>query len=216
MPQRSPSTLAQIFNWLRSLVEPKKPEEPPKERVARSLVLSGKSANLVPFNLAQEIEDLNPWSLFVLRLTPLSYRDRSTIPIKSTKEFWYLFLHRIPPSQRKQESVSLVAAGKEFRMQRSQAGSEFGVYRLTVLHVPDKANESTWKPVFVESLKFADDAIARSFMIRLGTMLLVKKCEGVAWPKIVEEMLRRSKLGHNRNLWNEEQAADPYKARRDR
>lgn len=182
----------------------------------RSLVLSGKSSALMPVNVAQEIEDHGVWALCTLRLTPLSYRDRSTIPIRSTKEFWYLFLHKIPPSQRNQPVVTLHAAGQEFKVRRSLAGSTFGVHRLTVLHVADKGDQDTWKPVFVEQLKFAEDAIARDFMMRLGTMLLVKKCEGVAWPKLVEEMLRRSRLGHTKGLWEEELAADPWKARQGR
>jgi len=216
MPQRSRSDfLSTIFDWLKFRFAPTKAEEPPKER-GRVFTLSGKSINLVPFNVVMEVDDSDPWALCTLKITPLRYRDRSTIPIRSTKEFWYIFLHKIPPSQRNQPVVTLHAAGQEFKVRRSLTGSSFGVHRLTVLHVANRDDQATWQPVFVEQLKFSEDAIARDFMARLATMLLVKKCEGVAWPKLVEEMLKRSRLGHNRKLGDEELVADPYKARRER
>ena len=218
MPQQRsrPTFLATIFDWLKTKLAPVKAEESPKEKVLRSLVLSGKSSALMPLNLVQEIEDVDVWALSTMKLTPLSYRDRSTVPIKSPRELWYLFLHKIPPSQRNQPTVVLQAAGQEFKLRRSQNGPVFGVYRLTVLHVADKADQSTWQPAFVEQLKFNDDAQARDFMNRLGTMLLVKRCKDVVWLKIVEEMLKRSRLGYNKRLWDEKQLEDPYGARRDR
>ena len=110
----------------------------------------------------------------------------------------------------------LRAAGQELRLRRSQNGSEFGPYRLTVLHVGDRNDQTTWKPVFVESLRLPDDTRGRALMTQLGIRLLTLRCAEAAWGKVLETKLQKFKLGYTRKLWEEELASDPFKAKRER
>lgn len=204
MTKRSrPSLTTRILTWLQSVLgKPQKAEEP-KEIVKRSLVLSGKQANLAQLNQVQEIEDSDPWSLVTFKLTPLKYGPKATVPSKSTKEFWYLFLHNVPMSKRG-ATVSYRIAGKTYSVKRGSS-QVFGPWQISVVFVGDRANQSTWQFRYQATYKFRDDRAAKQLMEQLGRKLLTRSADKFNWMEEIEALFLNSDVGttprqHQRNL----------------